>query len=366
MAERVDVCIVGSGFGGSITAWRLAELYRAAGADPSPIVVLERGRRYGHTDFRQSMDIDHLSDVYLLIQRAAGSPSAGPRRPGRHRQRRRRRLEPVPGRVAARADARPSSAATTAPATAPTGACGRADLARARSTPTTRAPRPGCACGDRRGTRCRSPAACGRPRSHAAGHTCDRVPLAIIPARCVEREVVPHRLHLRREELADHQLPACGRGRSACGCGPTSRSSRSRSPRARPLPLRRERRRDGQRGRRTDARSRCPARRGRSSARCWSSPPARWATPPLLMRSRPQLPSLSSQVGHHLGCQRRPRRGARVRPDEGAQCARAARLRRVLQGQADHDDDLRLLGRAPRSQPTTARASRCRRSSCRR
>ena len=43
MAERVDVCIVGSGFGGSITAWRLAELYRAAGADPKNILVLERG-----------------------------------------------------------------------------------------------------------------------------------------------------------------------------------------------------------------------------------------------------------------------------------------------------------------------------------
>jgi enediyne biosynthesis protein E9 len=66
--ESVDVVIVGSGFGGSITAWRLAELYRAAGVDPRAIVVLERGGRYGHTDFRQSMDIDHLSDVYLLIQ----------------------------------------------------------------------------------------------------------------------------------------------------------------------------------------------------------------------------------------------------------------------------------------------------------
>jgi choline dehydrogenase-like flavoprotein len=68
MTERVDVVIVGSGFGGSITAWRLAELYRAAGVDPAAIVVLERGQRYGHVDFRQSMDVDHLSDVYLLIQ----------------------------------------------------------------------------------------------------------------------------------------------------------------------------------------------------------------------------------------------------------------------------------------------------------
>src|SRR6266516_3868839 len=68
MAERVDVVIAGSGFGGSSAAYRLAELYRAAGADPRAIVVLERGRRYKHTDFRQSMDTDHLSDVYNLIQ----------------------------------------------------------------------------------------------------------------------------------------------------------------------------------------------------------------------------------------------------------------------------------------------------------
>jgi choline dehydrogenase-like flavoprotein len=67
MAERVDVCIVGSGFGGSIAAWRLAELYRAADQDPS-VVVLERGLRKGHTQFRQSMDIDHLSNVYQLVQ----------------------------------------------------------------------------------------------------------------------------------------------------------------------------------------------------------------------------------------------------------------------------------------------------------
>ena len=73
MAERVDVCIVGSGFGGSISAWRLAELYTAAGADPKDILVLERGRRYKHTDFKQSMHIGHLSDVYRLIQ-----PTGGP------------------------------------------------------------------------------------------------------------------------------------------------------------------------------------------------------------------------------------------------------------------------------------------------
>jgi enediyne biosynthesis protein E9 len=65
--ERVDVCIVGSGFGGAISAWRLAELYGAHDTKPS-VLVLERGPKMGHTDFRQSMDIDHLSDIYGLIQ----------------------------------------------------------------------------------------------------------------------------------------------------------------------------------------------------------------------------------------------------------------------------------------------------------
>jgi enediyne biosynthesis protein E9 len=67
VARRVDVCIVGSGFGGSISAFRLAELYRAAGQAPS-ILVLERGQRLLHTDFRQSTDIEHLARVYGLIQ----------------------------------------------------------------------------------------------------------------------------------------------------------------------------------------------------------------------------------------------------------------------------------------------------------
>jgi hypothetical protein len=67
VAERVDVCIVGSGFGGSISAYRLAELYRAAGQSPS-VMVLERGPRHLHTDFRQSMDIELLSRVYGLVQ----------------------------------------------------------------------------------------------------------------------------------------------------------------------------------------------------------------------------------------------------------------------------------------------------------
>ena len=72
MAEQVDVCIVGSGFGGSISAFRLAELYHAAGVDPARILLLERGRRYKHTDFKQSMHIGNLSETYNLIQSSGG------------------------------------------------------------------------------------------------------------------------------------------------------------------------------------------------------------------------------------------------------------------------------------------------------
>jgi choline dehydrogenase-like flavoprotein len=68
VTERVDVAIVGSGFGGSIAAFRLAELYAATEHDPRRIVVLERGRSLGHTDFRQSMDVENLSRIYGLIQ----------------------------------------------------------------------------------------------------------------------------------------------------------------------------------------------------------------------------------------------------------------------------------------------------------
>jgi choline dehydrogenase-like flavoprotein len=68
MAEQVDVLICGTGFGGSIAAWRLAELYHGAGTDPKSIVMLERGKRFGHKDFAQSMAIDNLSKIYDLTQ----------------------------------------------------------------------------------------------------------------------------------------------------------------------------------------------------------------------------------------------------------------------------------------------------------
>ena len=207
MAERVDVCIVGSGFGGSISAYRLAELYRAAGQSPS-VMVLERGPRHQHTDFRQSMDIEHLSRIYGLSRdRARRSSSATASAAAR--------TSTWPRRCARRA--RRSSAATAAPTTAPTGACGRPRSAARRSTPTTRAPSRRCACSGRPGSRSRSRAGCGRRRSTSAGHTLRPRAARDRPQPLHPGEVVPHRLHLRREELRHHELPRLGRADGRAG-----------------------------------------------------------------------------------------------------------------------------------------------------
>ena len=189
MAERVDVCIVGSGFGGAISAWRLAELYHAAGVDPKNILVLERGRRYKHTDFKQSMGIEHLSDVYNLTQSSGGPGvllASGPqgtqvvtanavgggsnlylaasiRSPHEVFERRDHRLDDGPDR---RMWPAPISRKTL-------------DPFYARVERGLRVNRPSW-------DRVSKSGGLWAATLHAAGHTCDRVPLAIDPGRCVE------------------------------------------------------------------------------------------------------------------------------------------------------------------------------------
>ena len=58
--ERVDVVIIGSGYGGAVTAARLAE----GGLD---VVVLERGPRKSSADFRQSDDPRYLQTIVDLV-----------------------------------------------------------------------------------------------------------------------------------------------------------------------------------------------------------------------------------------------------------------------------------------------------------
>ena len=60
MTEKVDVVIVGSGFGGGIPALRLAEAGRK-------VVCLEWGKRNTAKDFRQSWDPRYLATLYNVL-----------------------------------------------------------------------------------------------------------------------------------------------------------------------------------------------------------------------------------------------------------------------------------------------------------
>ncbi len=278
MRKRVDVVIVGSGFGGAIAAFRLAELFQAAGRDPRGIVVLERGERLGHTDFEQSMHIDHLSRVYNLIQgqgaqivtaNGVGGGSnlylaASLRAPGETFERRDRRPGDGPPRRMWPAAISRSSL----------------DPFYARAEQALRVSRPEWAQVSKSGGLWAATLA-------AAGHTCDRVPLAISPERCVDAKWCHTGcIFGAKNSLITNYLPAA----EALG--------------VRVLP-----RHEAQLVRQTSAR---PWRYVVTAMRR-DSPPVEYeckalvlaagamATPPLLMRSRAFLPSLSSQLGRHLG-----------------------------------------------------------------
>jgi choline dehydrogenase-like flavoprotein len=55
--ETVDVCIIGSGWGGAIPALRLSQAGKS-------VVVLERGRAWRSQDFRQSADLRYVTSLY--------------------------------------------------------------------------------------------------------------------------------------------------------------------------------------------------------------------------------------------------------------------------------------------------------------
>ena len=144
--------------------------------------MLERGRRFKHTDFKQSMYIEHLSNVYNLIQSHAG-----------HRRRRswwrtawaaartstwRRRIR-SPRETFERRDHHPDDG--------PDRRMWPKEISRRTLDPYYRRAE--------RALRVRQPSLergveVGRPvggrRCDAAGHTCDRVPLAIDFGRCVD------------------------------------------------------------------------------------------------------------------------------------------------------------------------------------
>jgi enediyne biosynthesis protein E9 len=286
MAERVDVCIVGSGFGGSIAAWRLAELYRARDERPS-VLVLERGPRMGHKDFRQSMDVEHLSEVYGLIQGqgaqiviadlvGGGSNlylAASLRAPREIFERRDHHPGDVPGR---RMWPRRISRRTLDPFYR------RAEL----------------------GLRVRRPSWREVSKSGGlwaatlddAGHTCDRVPLAIDFGRCVDAKwCYTGCVFGAKNSLITNYLASAER--AGVELRPLVQVNEVRESSARPY-------RYLVRAERIDRRSRAAAG-GIEDIECKVLVLAAGAmgTPPILMRSRQAgaLPGLSSHLGRHLG-----------------------------------------------------------------
>ena len=293
MAERVDVCIVGSGFGGSIAAWRLAELYRAAGRDPRGILVLERGRRYKHTEFRQSMDVAHLAGVYNLVQSIGGTGAqmivangvgggsnlylaASLRSPSETFERRDHHPDDGPDRRM----------------------WPRAVSRRSLERWYLRA---------ERGLRVRQPSWKEVSKSgglwaatlDAAGHTCDRVPLAIDFGRCVDAKWCHTGcIFGAKNTLGTNYLASAERSGVRVRPSRQAESVRRSSPNG-----------DGYRYvvtvSKIDNEGENPTRqpRGTEEIECKVLILAAGAmgTPPILMRSRGALPSLSGHLGRHLG-----------------------------------------------------------------
>jgi enediyne biosynthesis protein E9 len=263
LTERTDVVIVGSGFGGAIAAWRLAELYLAAGEDPARVVVLERGGRHRHVDFKQSMHIDHLSDVYRLIQGQGAQM------------------------VVANGVGGGSTLYLAASVRAPSGVFERSEwppgTTRATLDPyyrraelALRVTRPSWAQVSKSGGLWAANLA-------ATGHTCDRVPLAISPERCVNAKWCHTGCVFGAKNTVTTNYLASAE-RAGVRVRPNTEVELVRQSPARPY------------------RYLVSVKDGtRLECKALVLACGAMGTAPLLMRSRPYLPSLSPRLGRHLG-----------------------------------------------------------------
>jgi choline dehydrogenase-like flavoprotein len=272
---RVDVLIAGSGFGGSITAYRLAEAYAAAGADPRSIMLLERGQRYGHTEFRQSMDIEHLSDVYTLGGGSNLYLAASLRSPSETFER--RDHNPDDGE-----DRRMWPSKISRATLNPFYARAEAGL-RVHHTGWEEVAKSG---------------GLWAATLHAAGHTCDRVPVAINPERCVNAKWCHTGCVFgAKNSLITNYLPSAER------LGVRIRTDRQvesiQQSQARPYRYVVTVSRMDNKG--PDA-TRAPAGETEQiECKVLVLSTGAMNNAPILMRSQPGLPSLSGHVGKHLG-----------------------------------------------------------------
>ena len=288
VTERVDVCIVGSGFGGSISAYRLAELYRAAGESPS-VLVLERGRRHAHTDFRQSTDIEHLSGIYGLVQGQGAQMVIGDgvgggsnlylaaslRSPRETFERRDRRPGDGPER---RMWPAPISRAALDPYYA------RVEAALRVQRPTWKQV-------------AKSGGLWAKTLDHA-GHTCDRVPLAIDLDRCIQAKWCHTGcIYAAKNSVITNYLAAAEQ--LGVEVRPSSQAELITQSAARPyryVVTASEIDNDG-----ADPTRAPTGRTTRIECKVLILAAGAMGTTPLLMRSRAALPSVSGHAGKHLG-----------------------------------------------------------------
>src|SRR3954465_13282462 len=303
MAERVDVCIVGSGFGGSISAFRLSELYRAAGVDAKNILVLEGGARYKHTAFPPSMPLDNLARVYNLIQSSGGAGSVTAPGPNG--------VQVVTANAVGGGSNLYLAASLRSPQETFERRDHRADDGEDRRMWPKQISRktldPYYARAEA-GLRVRRPTWGQVSKSgglwaatlNAAGHTCDRVPLAIDPHRCVDAKwchtgcIFGAKNTLNTNYLASAEragvrvrpnMQAESIRRSTSAGGYRYVVSASVIDNDGPSPPRQP----------------VPGQSEEIECKVLILAAGAMGNSPLLMRSRPNLPSLSDQVGKHVG-----------------------------------------------------------------
>jgi enediyne biosynthesis protein E9 len=280
---KVDVCIVGSGFGGSISAFRLAELYRAAGQEPS-ILVLERGQRHLHTDFRQSMDIELLARIYGLVQGLGAQIVLGDGVGGSSNLYLAASLR-SPSETFERRDHRPDDG--------PDRRMWPSQISRAALNPyyaraeqALRVQRPTWNQVSKSGGLWAATLA-------AAGHTCDRVPQAIDLSRCVQAKWCHTGcIYGAKNSVMTNYLPSAEQ--LGVEVRPNSEAELIAPSAARPYRYVVTAAEIGD--------SRQPS--GQTfevECKVLILAAGAMGNPPLLMRSRPTLPALSGRVGKHLG-----------------------------------------------------------------
>jgi choline dehydrogenase-like flavoprotein len=288
MAERVDVLIGGSGFGGSITAYRLAELYKAAGADPKSIVLLERGRRHKHTDFRQSMDIENLSDIYELVQGQGAQVVAANALGGGSNLYLAASLR-APTETFERRDRRPGDG--------PDRRMWPAALSRKTLDPYYRRAELGLRVNRPEWNRVSKSGGLWAATLNAAGHTCDRVPVAINPDRCVDAKWCHTGcIFGAKNSLITNYLPSAER--MGVQIRPDMRVESVRPSSARPY-------RYIVTVSQMDNEGASPTRQAKGTTEIECKvlilSAGAMGNAPILLRSQGSLPGLSSEVGKHLG-----------------------------------------------------------------